>query len=44
MDVRVAIDEIRDAWNRIAVVYDTFVTHTLRQTGPNYWGLADGQC
>ncbi|WP_327583638.1 PHB depolymerase family esterase [Nonomuraea sp. NBC_00507] len=25
-------------------LWNTFVTHTLRQTGPNYWVLADGQC
>ncbi len=25
-------------------LYNTFVTHTLKQTGANYWVLADGQC
>ena len=25
-------------------LWNTYVTHTLRQTGPNYWVIADGQC
>ncbi|BCJ48468.1 feruloyl esterase [Actinoplanes ianthinogenes] len=25
-------------------LWNTFTTHTLRQTGPNYYVLADGQC
>jgi len=25
-------------------LYNTFYTHTLKQTGPNYWVIADGQC
>jgi poly(hydroxyalkanoate) depolymerase family esterase len=25
-------------------LWNTFTTHTLKQTGPNYWVLADGQC
>ncbi|WP_084516907.1 extracellular catalytic domain type 1 short-chain-length polyhydroxyalkanoate depolymerase [Microtetraspora niveoalba] len=25
-------------------LWNVFVTHTLRQTGPNHWVLADGQC
>ncbi|WP_245655939.1 extracellular catalytic domain type 1 short-chain-length polyhydroxyalkanoate depolymerase [Microtetraspora fusca] len=25
-------------------LWNVFVTHTLRQTGPGYWELADGQC
>jgi poly(hydroxyalkanoate) depolymerase family esterase len=25
-------------------LWNTFVTHTLRQTGPGYWVIADGQC
>jgi poly(hydroxyalkanoate) depolymerase family esterase len=25
-------------------LWNVFVTHTLRQTGPNFWIIADGQC
>lgn len=25
-------------------LWNTFTTHTLRQTGPDYWVVADGQC
>ncbi|MCC5574024.1 feruloyl esterase, partial [Microtetraspora sp. AC03309] len=25
-------------------LWNLFVTHTLRQTGPNHWVLADGAC
>ncbi|HTZ45905.1 MAG TPA: PHB depolymerase family esterase [Jatrophihabitans sp.] len=25
-------------------LWNTYVTHTLRQTGANYWVIADGQC
>ncbi|GAA1659740.1 PHB depolymerase family esterase [Catellatospora bangladeshensis] len=25
-------------------LYNTFYTHTLKQTGPDYWVIADGQC
>jgi hypothetical protein len=25
-------------------LWNTFVVHTLRQTGPNFWVIADGQC
>jgi poly(hydroxyalkanoate) depolymerase family esterase len=25
-------------------LWNTFTIHTLKQTGPNYWVLADGQC
>ncbi|SCF48016.1 hypothetical protein GA0115257_119622 [Streptomyces sp. LcepLS] len=25
-------------------LYNVFVTHTLRQTGPDSWELADGAC
>jgi poly(hydroxyalkanoate) depolymerase family esterase len=30
--------------NQAMGLWNTFVTHTLRQTGPNYYVLADGQC
>ena len=30
--------------NQAMGLWNTFVTHTLRQTGPNFWVLADGQC
>jgi poly(hydroxyalkanoate) depolymerase family esterase len=30
--------------NQAMGLYNTFYTHTLRQTGPNYYVLADGQC
>jgi hypothetical protein len=25
-------------------LWNTSVVHTLRQTGPNFWVIADGQC
>ncbi len=25
-------------------LWNIYITHTLRQTGPNYWVIADGQC
>ncbi len=25
-------------------LWNTYVVHSLRQTGANYWVLADGQC
>ncbi|MFD0593698.1 hypothetical protein ACFQZ4_15360 [Catellatospora coxensis] len=25
-------------------LYNTFYTHTLKQTAPNYYVIADGQC
>ncbi len=30
--------------NQAMGLWNTFTTHTLRQTGPNYYVLADGQC
>ncbi|GAA5191342.1 PHB depolymerase family esterase [Rugosimonospora acidiphila] len=30
--------------NQAMGLWNVFVTHTLRQTGPNYYVLADGQC
>jgi poly(3-hydroxybutyrate) depolymerase len=30
--------------NNAMGLWNTFTTHTLKQTGPNYWVLADGQC
>lgn len=30
--------------NQSMGLWNTYVTHTLRQTGPNYWVLADGGC
>jgi len=30
--------------NQAMGLWNTFITHTLRQTGPNYYVLADGQC
>jgi hypothetical protein len=25
-------------------LWNTYITHTLRQTGTDYWVIADGQC
>ncbi len=30
--------------NQAMGLYNTYETHTLKQTGPNYWVVADGQC
>ena len=30
--------------NQAMGLYNTFYTHTLRQTGPNYFVIADGEC
>jgi hypothetical protein len=30
--------------NQAMGLWNTFTTRTLRQTGPNYYVLADGQC
>jgi hypothetical protein len=30
--------------NQAMGLWNTFITHTLRQTAPNYYVLADGQC
>lgn len=30
--------------NQAMGLWNVLVTHTLRQTGPNYWVVADGQC
>jgi hypothetical protein len=30
--------------NQSMGLWNTYVTHTLRQTGANYWVIADGQC
>ena len=30
--------------NQAMGLWNTYVTHTLRQTGTNYYVLADGQC
>jgi poly(hydroxyalkanoate) depolymerase family esterase len=30
--------------NQAMGLYNTFTTHTLKQTGPSYWVVADGQC
>jgi len=33
-----------DGSNQNMGLWNTYVTHTLRQTGPDYWVIADGQC
>ena len=30
--------------NQAMGLWNTFVVHSLRQTGPNFYVLADGQC
>lgn len=33
-----------DGSNQNMGLYNTFYTHTLKQTAPNHWVIADGQC
>jgi poly(hydroxyalkanoate) depolymerase family esterase len=41
---QVAGETFANGSNQDMGLWNVFITHALRQTGPNFWVLADGQC